>query len=576
VGNRIQRQHSDNFDALGRVLRDIGGVGQTTGYAYDPDGNTLMITDPLSRVTSRTFDTLNRLSKITDPNSAVTTTAYDAHDRVLSVIDPNGNTTAYVYDGFGDSIRQTSPDSGVTVSRFDSDSNLTQKVDAAGNITNSSYDPLDRISTTTYPANAALNVSYTYDQTGQGFGVGRLTSLTDAAGTLSRSYDERSNLLTDTRVSGAMTLSTTYTYDAASRLASIIYPSGWTVSQTRDIMGRIWQLPVTTPAGASAGDAITNATYKPFGPLNTLTFGNGVNEARAFDLDYRVTSLTDAGASGLQSLSYAYDANDNVSSIADGVTPANSQTFGYDVLNRLTAATGAYGVFGWTYDKVGNRLTQALGRATTAYAYSAGTNRLVSIMAGGSTTPLSYIATGNISGIPPPTGGSVATLIYNAANRLASEVGTAVAISGIVYNAFGQRLSKANPGSNPVLYTYDQSGSGNLLEETDGHGLLIDYVYLNGSPVGEITGGTLYYMHTDRLGTPRVVTDGGQNLAWITTYQPFGTTVIPVGSISQNLRFPGQYFDGETGLSYTLLSGYKSNRISCLVFSGRSVWERPS
>ena len=27
---------------------------------------------------------------------------------------------------------------------------------------------------------------------------------------------------------------------------------------------------------------------------------------------------------------------------------------------------------------------------------------------------------------------------------------------------------------------------------------------------------------------------------------------------------------------YALLSGYKSNRISCLVFSGRSVWERPS
>jgi len=26
----------------------------------------------------------------------------------------------------------------------------------------------------------------------------------------------------------------------------------------------------------------------------------------------------------------------------------------------------------------------------------------------------------------------------------------------------------------------------------------------------------------------------------------------------------------------TLLSGYKSNRISCLVFSGRSVRERPS
>jgi YD repeat-containing protein len=458
VGNRIQRQHTDNFDALGRVLQDIGGVGQTTAYAYDPDGNALSVMDALGRTTSPVFDALNRLSKVTDPNSGVTTTTYDAHDRVLTVTDPNGNTTAYVYDGFGDLIQQTSPDSGVTVYRFDSDSNLTRKVDAAGNVTNDAYDALDRVLTTSYPVNAALNVAYSYDQAGHGFGIGRLTSLTDAAGALSRSYDERANLLAETRVNGATTLQTTYAYDAASRVASITYPSGWTVSQTRDIMGRIYQLPVTTPASASAGNAISNATYEPFGPLYTLTFGNGVNESRRFDLDYRLTSLTDAGASALQSLSYTYDANDNVSSIADGVTPANSQTFGYDVLNRLTAATGAYGAFGWTYDKVGNRLTQTLGGATTAYGYTAGTNRLAGITAGGSTTPVGYTANGNISSIPPTTGAPIATLTYSAANRLASEIGTAVAITGMVYDAFGQRFSKADSGSTPILYTYDQNG----------------------------------------------------------------------------------------------------------------------
>ncbi len=556
VGNRIQRQHSDNFDDLGRVVQDIGGVGQTTAYAYDPDGNALTVTDPLGRVTRRTFDALNRLSRVTDPNGGVTTTTYDAHDRVLTVTDPNGNTTTYVYDGFGDLIQQTSPDSDVTVYRFDVDGNLTQKVDAAGNTTNNTYDALDRILTTTYPASAALNVAYTYDQSGHGFGIGRLTSLTDAAGSLSRSYDERGNLLTNTRVNGATTLPTAYTYDPASRVASITYPSGWTVSQTRDIMGRIWQLPVATPSAASVGNAITNATYEPFGPLYTLTYGNGANEARSFDLDYRVLSLTDAGTSALQNLSYSYDANDNVSSIADGVTPTHSQTFGYDVLNRLTAATGAYGAFGWTYDRNGNRLTQTLGGTLTSYGYTAGTNRLASIMSGGSTTPVGYTATGNISSIPPTTGAPVATLTYSAANRLASVTGTTVAITGMVYDAFGQRFSKADPGSNPILYTYDQSG--NLLEETNGHGTLIDYVYLNGRPVAEITGGKLYYVHADRLATPQLVTGSGQNVAWSTTYQPFGMTTIPVGSISQNLRFPGQYFDGETGWNHNGFRDYMS------------------
>jgi RHS repeat-associated protein len=554
VGNRIQRQHSDNFDALGRVLQDIGGVGQTTGYAYDPNGNVLTITDPLSRVTQRAFDALNRLSSVTDPNSGITRTTYDAHDRVLSVTDANGNATTYVYDGFGDLIQQLSPDSGKTVYHYDADGNLTQKTDAAGNVTNNTYDALDRVLTTSYPADATLNVSFTYDQAGHGFGIGRLTSLSDAPGTLSRSYDERGNMLSETRVVGTTTLTTAYAYDAASRVASITYPSAWTVSQNRDIMGRIWQLPVTTPASTHAGNAITNATYKPFGPLYALTYGNGVNEARTFDLDYRVTALADAGATAVQGLTYGYDAADNVLSIADAVTPGNSQSFGYDVLKRLISATGAYGSLGYTYDKVGNRLTQTLGAAITTYAYTSGTNRLASITATGITKPVSYTATGNISSIPPTPGAAVATLTYSAANRLKSETGMAVAIAGIVYDAFGKRITKAEPGSNPLLFTYDQSG--NLLEETDGRGTLIDYIYLNGRPVSEITGGKVYYLHSDRLGTPQLATDANQNVAWDTMYQPFGTTAIPVGSISQNLRFPGQYADGETGFSYNVNRDY--------------------
>ena len=34
----VQRQHSASFDALGRLLKDIGGAGQTTGYSFDPNG----------------------------------------------------------------------------------------------------------------------------------------------------------------------------------------------------------------------------------------------------------------------------------------------------------------------------------------------------------------------------------------------------------------------------------------------------------------------------------------------------------------------------------------------------------
>jgi RHS repeat-associated protein len=543
---RIQRQHSDTFNALGRVAKDIGGAGQTTAFVYDADGNALTVTDPLGRVTSRVYDAVNRLSKTTDPASGVTATTYDAHDRPVTVTDPNGHATTYVYDGFGDLIQQTSPDSGKTVYHFDSDGNLTQGVDAAGVITTNTFDALDRVATTKYPSDATENITYNYDQPGHGFGIGRLTSLTDAAGTLSRSYDERGNRLTDVRVNGANTFTTAYTFDAASRIASIKYPSGWTASYTRDIMGRAWQVPLTGPTGTSAGNAITNATYEPFGPLYTLTFGNGINESRRFDLDYRVTNLSDVGTSAQQNLTYAYDDNDNVSSIADTVTPGNSQALGYDLLNRLTSATGAYGAFGWTYDKLGNRLTQTLGGATTAYTYSATSSQLTKITAGGVATPVAYTATGNTSSIPPTTGAPVASLGYNAANRLKTVTGTALAITGTSYDAFGHRFSKTSGGST-TYFGYGQGAE--LLEETS-NGVATDYVYLNGRPVATFapSAGKVYYLHADRLGTPQRATDATQSLVWSANYQPFGDTGLSVvGSITQNLRLPGQYADAETG-----------------------------
>jgi YD repeat-containing protein len=107
----LTRQHSGVFDALGRVLQDIGGMNQTTTYTYDNNGNAVTITDPDANQKKQTFDPLNRLSTVTDPPpGGVTTNTYDQHDRILTVTDPNNNVTSYVYDGFGDKIQTVSPD----------------------------------------------------------------------------------------------------------------------------------------------------------------------------------------------------------------------------------------------------------------------------------------------------------------------------------------------------------------------------------------------------------------------------------------------------------------------------------
>ena len=559
----VTRTHSGVFDALGRVLQDIGGVGQTTSYTYDPNGNALTITDPDNNLTQQSFDALNRLSTVTYPSpGGIATMTYDQHDHVLTVTDPNSNVTSYIYDGFGDAIQQASPDTVTTVYIYDADSNLTQKTDVTGAITNNTYDALERVLTTTYPNDATENVSYTYDQTGHGFGIGHLTSLTDAVGRLSRGYDERGNMLTEIRTSGADTLRTTYSYDLASHIAAIGYPSAAVVAYTRDIMGRITRVSAKAPGRAMYSAVASAVTYTPFGPVAGLTFGNGIADTRGYDLDYRMTGLADTGTAIVQKLLYVYDPANNVLDIQDKVNAANSQVFRYDPLNRLTQASsgaGGYGNFKWTYDAVGNRLTQAHGGLTT-YNYTPGTNQLASIIAGGATQTVGTTPTGNIDRFSPAMN-SITALSYNQANRLATATAGTATAATYTYDAFGQRLVKTPLGASPILYQFDQSG--NLLEE--GYASAtgpVDYIYLGAQPIATLAPGTgaFSYLHTDHLGTPQLATSSAQAVVWSAAgYQPFGTTGTVTGTITQNLRFPGQYFEAESAFYHNGFRNYMPN-----------------
>lgn len=73
----------------------------------------------------------------------------------------------------------------------------------------------------------------------------------------------------------------------------------------------------------------------------------------------------------------------------------------------------------------------------------------------------------------------------------------------------------------------------------------------------------IYYVHTDQLNTPRRVTRPADNaIVWRWDSDPFGeapANTDPDGDSVQfeyNLRFPGQYYDAETGLHYNYFRDY--------------------
>jgi RHS repeat-associated protein len=563
----LRYQHSATFDALGRILTDVGGAGQTTTYSnYDNNGNPQTITDPLTNPTTQVFDALNRLTQITDANTGITKFAYDTHNRTTKVTDANVHATSYVYDGFGDAIQQTSPDSGVTVFYYDGDRNITTKVDALGVTVNMTYDKLDRVATRSYPADGSQFVGYQYDQSGGtfGFGVGRLTTTTDPMGTHNLQYEERGNIVAHRRFTnpGGVSLGHIFfAYDQASRLSNITYPSGMTLYYNRDSIGNIYKVTLTTP-GSSTRHTVAFAAYEPFGPVYSLTFGNNESENLQFDNDYRMLEATDTNTSSVNLMDqvYGYDAANNLKTVTDNLNAANNQTLGYDVLNRLHTAAGNYGSYKWMLDKVGNLKTLKIGSVTTTYTYTTGTNQIATLKVG--TNPAVTVTTnanGNIASIPPANSSTAATFSYDVTNRLSGVTGSPTAAT-FVYDAFGERYSKTNPSSSPTTYAYDFSG--NLLEETIS-GAVTDYVYLNGMPLAVFvpggTSGTAYYVHTDRQGTPQLVTNSAQAAVWSTSYQPYGTTPTVVSSIVQNVRFPGQHFDLETGFHYNNARDYMPN-----------------
>jgi len=558
---------SATFDNLGRTLTDTDGDGNTTTYAWDPNSNLTSVTDALSKTWSLTWDALNRLATRVDPSPGGTTTfTFDAHNGITNVQDANGNSTAYVRDGFGEAIGITSPDTGSTVLRYGKDGDLRQMVRNGGQTANLTYDADDRNLTISYPADSSLNVSKTYDQSGHGYGKGRLTSVTDQAGSDSFTYDERGNITGESRVITSIgTLTTSTSFDANNNVSGITYPSGTAVSYSRDSMGNVTGISATPPGGSPTTIA-SSITRLPFGPVSSLTFGNGVTGSYSFDFAYDAYTREDKATGDITNFSYGFDARNSLTNIYDTVNSSNSQTLTYDAVDRLSSATsasGGYGSYAWTWDPVNNVTSQTINSVATTIAQNSGTNQLASLaVSGGSTTTVDTTANGNIQDFKIG-GTAITSYTYNAANQLSGATGPLGASATYEYGFDGQRLLKTPSSGYPITYQYGQAAK-ELLAENDLHsGQTADYIYLdpgrNSRPIGQVdpTSGNVYYTHTDRQGTPQAVTDSGANVVWQAFYNPFGDTNSFSGTLTtQSLRLPGQYFDPETGNNHNGFRDY--------------------
>lgn len=124
-----------------------------------------------------------------------------------------------------------------------------------------------------------------------------------------------------------------------------------------------------------------------------------------------------------------------------------------------------------------------------------------------------------------------------------------------IFNGVGQRIKKVTQTETRIFH-YDLLG--HIIAETNQSGqMLAEYVYLGDQLLTMIKPGeAAYYFHNDHLGTPQVLTDGIGSIAWKAVYTPFGEAVTSIATVENPFRFPGQYYDSETGLHYNYYRYY--------------------
>ncbi|MFH1870118.1 MAG: IPTL-CTERM sorting domain-containing protein [Pseudomonadota bacterium] len=387
--------------------------------------------------------------------------------------------------------------------------------------------------------------------------------------------------------------------------------TGKLLTTQRDTDGRIQQL--STAVGANPQiNLVANVQTDAAGNTKAQSFGNGVTETRAYAEDglavnaavtepagggggeiggdgdvptlpewgmiilgalllgigYRKQNAGGAGLPGrlasvlavllilpllatstavLANETLSYDANGNVQTrtLSGGTT-----TYGYDALDRVVSEAGPANTQSLTYDPNDNRLTDGTGSKT----YSPNTDRIVTengqsftLDAAGNVTQargLNFVWNQRAAQIKTVSQGAtlLATYFYDYQGRRSRKITTAAALQG----------------AGTVIYAYDLYDR--LKGEFDGAGNpQRTYVWRDDVPVSIIVHGateTALYLETDHLNTPIAARDQSGKVVWKWESDAFGSTLPnedPDGDTQKttvNLRFPGQYFDTESGLHY--------------------------
>ncbi|HVG08307.1 MAG TPA: fibronectin type III domain-containing protein [Thermoanaerobaculia bacterium] len=537
------------YDGAGNVVSQRNAKGETTRYEYDeryllvktvfPDGtderftydeagNPISAIDQAGRETRHAYDGDGRLVSTTDTLSQTWTFAYDEAGNRIRQTDPNGNVTRWEYDQAGRLVRHVLPLGMAETFVYDGAGRLLRKTDFNGDAVSYEYDEADRLVRKTLPDGSEVLFAYTL--------TGQVETVTDSRGATSHVYDGSDRLLKVIHPDGAQV---SYTYDAAGNRTSVTTPTG-TTAYNYDALNRLET--VADPAGL-----VTAYTYDAVGKTASVAYPNGARTVYVYDALDRLVGTETRGPDSTLISSHQYTlepAGHRVRVVESG---GRTVDYTYDDLYRLVAEqisdpTLGNEVLSYTYDAVGNRLTQTDSGGTLTYTYD-GNDRLLSAGA----DVFTYDANGNT--LSHNADGILSTYEWDFEDRLIAAQTPAGSLA-YEYDADGLRVGRSLNGAVTRFLLDKNRPFAEVLEERDGAGL-IQATYVHGNDlISQSRGGELSFYHVDGVGSTRALTDISGSVTDTYTFEAFGEQLGSTGNTVNFHLFTGEQLDADLGLYY--------------------------
>ncbi|MET9426112.1 DUF6531 domain-containing protein, partial [Streptomyces sp. NPDC003036] len=525
----------------GRLARRVDPDGSEQSWTYDAEGNCLSHTDPMGAVTRFEYTDFDLLAARTEPNGARYEFLHDSNLRLTEVVNPQGLRWTYAYDPAGRLVSECDFDDRTLTYAHDAAGRLIARTNGVGQTVRYERDVLGQV---VRKDAAGAVTTFEYDI------FDELAVATGPDATVTRLRDKYGRLRSET-VNGARM---EFGYDTLSRRTSRRTPSGAVSTWAYDAAGRRTEL-------TTAGRTLT-FEHDAVGRELALHIGDTVTLTHAFDSLGRLTDqhVTGAGRT-VQRRAYTYRADGNLIGIQDQLS--GTRTFDVDVTGRVTAVHAE----GWTeryaYDEAGNQ-TEASWPASHPGQEATGTRAYTGThLTRAGSIRYEHDAQGRIVlrqktrlSRKPDTW----RYEWDAEDRLTSVTTPDGTVWRYAYDPLGRRISKQSPRET-VHFTWDGT---TLCEQTTDH-VTLTWDHAGLRPLSQTERRTdtdderFFAIVTDLIGTPTELVDESGDVAWCTRSSLWGTTTWNRDATAYTpLRFPGQYFDPESGLHYNHFRYYDS------------------